>query len=65
MAWARRLFDAAAPFATGGAYVNVLTEEEAGGVKAAYGGNYARLAAIKKPYDPENVFGMNQNIAPA
>ena len=49
----------------GGAYVNFLTEEEAGRVKAAYGSNYARLAAIKKQYDPENVFRMNQNIGPA
>ena len=65
VAWARRLFDAAAPFATGGAYVNFLTEEESGRVKAAYGSKHARLAAIKKQYDPENVFRMNQNIGPA
>jgi len=65
VAWARRLFDAAAPFATGGVYVNFLTQEESGRIPAAYGSNYARLAAIKKQYDPDNVFRVNQNIGPA
>jgi FAD/FMN-containing dehydrogenase len=63
--WARGLFQAAAPYATGGAYVNFLTEEEGGRVKAAYGSNYDRLAAIKKKYDPDNTFRVNQNIGPA
>ncbi|MEI6668690.1 MAG: FAD-binding oxidoreductase [Acidobacteriota bacterium] len=63
--WARLLFQAAAPFATGGVYVNFLTQEEQGRVKAAYGSNYDRLAALKKKYDPDNVFRVNQNITPA
>jgi FAD/FMN-containing dehydrogenase len=62
--WARRFFDAAAPFASAGAYVNFMTEEETGRVAAAYGANYPRLASIKRQYDPENVFHMNQNIKP-
>jgi FAD/FMN-containing dehydrogenase len=33
-------------------------------VSAAYGANYARLRQIKKRYDPENIFHMNQNIKP-
>ena len=65
IAWARKLFAAAAPFATGGAYVNFMTQEEGGRVTAAYGGNFARLAALKKQYDPQNVFRLNQNIGPA
>jgi FAD/FMN-containing dehydrogenase len=65
ISWARALFDAAAPFATGGAYVNFMTQEEDGRVKAAYGTNYARLAALKKRYDPDNAFRVNQNIGPA
>jgi len=65
VAWARRLFDAATPFATGGVYVNFLTQDESGRVPAAYGSNYARLAAVKKQYDPDNVFRVNQNIGPA
>jgi FAD/FMN-containing dehydrogenase len=64
IAWARGLFDAAAPFSTGGAYVNFLTEDEAGRVRQAYGANYERLVEIKRRYDPANLFRANQNIAP-
>ena len=61
IAWAREFFDAAAPHATGGVYVNFITEDEER-VAAAYGGNYDRLADIKRRYDPENLFRVNQNI---
>jgi FAD/FMN-containing dehydrogenase len=63
--WARQLFQAAAPFATGGVYVNFMTQEEHERVKAAYGSNYGRLASLKKKYDPDNTFRVNQNIGPA
>ncbi|MGH8545761.1 MAG: FAD-binding oxidoreductase [Gammaproteobacteria bacterium] len=62
IAWAREFFDATAPYASAGAYVNFMTEEEGGRVAAAYGSNYDRLVQIKKRYDPENVFHFNQNI---
>lgn len=63
--WARDFFKATEPYATGGVYVNFLTEEETGRVASgAYGPNYARLAAIKAKYDPANMFRMNQNIRP-
>jgi FAD/FMN-containing dehydrogenase len=63
--WARQLFQAAAPFATGGVYVNFMTQEEHERVKAAYGSNYGRLSSLKKKYDPDNTFRVNQNIGPA
>ncbi len=65
IAWARDLLRATTPFATGSVYVNFMTEDDQDRVKAAYGGNYARLAALKQRYDPTNLFRMNQNIQPA
>jgi FAD/FMN-containing dehydrogenase len=64
IAWARELFQATAPFATGGAYVNFMTQEEQDRVRSAYGSNFGRLAALKKKYDPDNLFRLNQNIQP-
>jgi hypothetical protein len=63
--WARDLFRATTPFATGAVYVNFMTEDDQDRVKAAYGNNYARLAALKQRYDPANLFRMNQNVQPA
>ena len=64
VAWARRLFDAAAPFASGSVYVNFMPDDEEDRVEKAYGTNYSRLADIKRRYDPDNLFRMNQNIRP-
>jgi FAD/FMN-containing dehydrogenase len=60
--WACRFFAASAPYASAGAYVNFMTADETERVTAAYGANYSRLAAIKRRYDPSNVFHVNQNI---
>ena len=62
--WARGIFGATAPFASSGAYVNFMTEEEGDRVATAYGANYDRLVRIKREYDPDNIFRMNQNIKP-
>ena len=49
-----------------GAYAGFLAEEGEERVRAAYpGATWERLAAIKAAYDPDNVFRLNQNIAPA
>jgi FAD/FMN-containing dehydrogenase len=64
VAWARAFFQASAPYASDGAYVNFMTEEESDRVVAAYGANYDRLAQIKRQYDPGNLFHLNQNIKP-
>ncbi len=67
IAWARGLFDALTPHATGGVYVNFMPEDEpAQRVRAAaYGPNYERLTKVKAKYDPKNLFRQNQNITPA
>jgi FAD/FMN-containing dehydrogenase len=63
-AWARGVFDAMAPFATGGVYVNFMSEDE-DRARAAYGANHDRLASLKRRYDPTNLFRVNQNVAPS
>jgi FAD/FMN-containing dehydrogenase len=62
--WARGFFREAAPFATGGVYVNFITDDESDRIKAAYGAGYDRLAEVKQKYDPQNLFRVNQNIRP-
>ncbi len=64
IAWCRGLFRATAPFATGEAYVNFMTDEEGDRLEAAYGDSYQRLVELKNRYDPGNLFQMNQNIPP-
>jgi FAD/FMN-containing dehydrogenase len=62
--WARELWEAVRPFSTGGVYANNLGDEGTDRIQAAYGGNYPRLAEVKKKYDPTNFFRLNQNIQP-
>jgi FAD/FMN-containing dehydrogenase len=64
VAWARSLFDGLRPFSAGAAYVNFLGDDGQERVRAAYGPGYARLAELKRRYDPDNVFCLNQNILP-
>lgn len=62
--WTIEYWEALEPFALGSAYVNFLGEGESR-VRASYGDNYGRLAELKRKYDPDNVFHVNQNIEPA
>jgi FAD/FMN-containing dehydrogenase len=63
--WTRALFEAMQPHLEESVYVNNLGDEGSGRVRAAYGENYPRLAAVKRTYDPDNVFRANQNIDPS
>jgi FAD/FMN-containing dehydrogenase len=67
IAWGREFWDAMGKHSTGGLYLNFpgLGEENDELVRAGHGVNYDRLAQLKKQYDPENLFRMNLNIAPA
>jgi FAD/FMN-containing dehydrogenase len=64
-AWARSYWEAVHPYTLGGAYVNFMMEEGEDRIRATYGENYDRLAAVKRRYDPDNFFRVNQNIRPA
>jgi hypothetical protein len=64
IAWVRETFRQLEPLADAGVYVNNLGAEGSERVKAAYGANFGRLAAVKTRYDPTNFFCLNQNIPP-
>ncbi|HEY8301480.1 MAG TPA: FAD-binding oxidoreductase [Jatrophihabitans sp.] len=63
--WARDYWTELHPHSSGGAYVNFLMDEGQQRVRAAYRDNYDRLAQVKRRYDPQNTFHINQNIQPA
>ncbi len=62
--WAREFFAKTQPFASEGAYINFLTQDEAERIESAYGPTYERLQELKEKYDPANLFRVNQNIKP-
>jgi FAD/FMN-containing dehydrogenase len=64
IAWVRRFVDAMAPYSDGSRYLNFAGFQEEGDtmMRAAFGPNYDRLAALKLEYDPTNLFRLNQNI---
>lgn len=64
--WGRDYWNAVHPYNPGGAYVNFMMDDEVDGrLQATYGANYDKLAAVKRKYDPANLFRVNQNIPPA
>jgi hypothetical protein len=56
--WARSVFDAAAPYATGGVYVNFMPDDEEDRLGSAFGANRRRLAQVKQAYDPTDLFSL-------
>jgi len=63
-AWVKDYYAAIEPFAQGGGYINFLSQDDQPKAASNYGTNYDRLRAVKRAYDPDNVFHLNQNIAP-
>ena len=62
--WVRDYSDATTPYSEEGGYVGFLADDDQGRIKANYKGNYERLIQIKRKYDPDNLFHLNQNIKP-
>ena len=67
IAWTRTLWADLHRFSSGAVYLNFpgFGEEGEALVRAGYGENYERLAALKRIYDPTNLFRLNQNVLPA
>jgi FAD/FMN-containing dehydrogenase len=64
IAWAHETFDALSPHVVERAYTNYLSADDHERVREAFGPNLERLVALKRRYDPDNMFHLNQNIAP-
>ena len=64
IAWVRRYYEATAPHSEEGGYVNFMAGDDQGRIRANYRGNYERLVDVKRAYDPDNLFHLNQNIEP-
>jgi len=64
ISWVRDYYDATAPLSQSGGYVNFMAGDDQDRVKANYRGNYDRLVQVKRTYDPDNLFHLNQNIRP-
>jgi FAD/FMN-containing dehydrogenase len=63
--WVREYSDAVAPHSESGGYVKFMADDDQARVRDSYRENYRRLTEIKRTYDPDNLFHLNQNIAPA
>jgi FAD/FMN-containing dehydrogenase len=63
--WAKAYHDDLHPHSAGGGYVNMMMHDEGPDrVRASYRDNYDRLVEVKRRYDPDNLFRINQNIVP-
>lgn len=62
--WVKDYYKALEPHSSKGGYINFMADDDQGRIKENYRGNYDRLVAAKRHYDPGNLFHMNQNIKP-
>jgi FAD/FMN-containing dehydrogenase len=60
--WVRDYSDALAPHSQAGGYINFMSDDDGGRSEDNYGANYEKLADVKRKYDPDNLFHVNQNI---
>jgi FAD/FMN-containing dehydrogenase len=67
IAWVRETWDKLQSYSDGSVYLNFVGAEDRDAdalTRAALGANYNRLVEVKRKYDPENLFRLNQNIRP-
>jgi FAD/FMN-containing dehydrogenase len=64
-AWTRATYAELGPFLLGRRYVNYMSADDSAATPDAYGANLARLTDLKRRFDPDNVFRVNQNVSPA
>jgi FAD/FMN-containing dehydrogenase len=62
--WVRDYYAATAPLSEEGGYINFMAGDDQDRIKANYRGNYPRLVDVKRRYDADNLFRVNQNIKP-
>ena len=62
--WVRDYYAATAPHSEESKYINFIADDDQDRIRANYKGNYDRLVDIKRRYDPDNLFHLNQNIKP-
>jgi UDP-N-acetylenolpyruvoylglucosamine reductase len=62
--WVRDYYEAIAPLSEEGGYINFMAGDDQGRIRVNYMGNYDRLVEVKRRYDPDNLFHLNQNIKP-
>ncbi|MGH7687711.1 MAG: FAD-binding oxidoreductase [Candidatus Dormibacteria bacterium] len=62
--WVRDYYDALTPYTEPGGYINFMQDDDADRIRDNYRQNFDRLVAVKRTYDPHNLFHMNQNIKP-
>jgi FAD/FMN-containing dehydrogenase len=65
IAWVKDYAAALRPYSAAGGYINFMDGDDQPRVAENYGPNYTRLREVKAKYDPQNLFHVNQNIAPA
>ena len=64
IAWQNETFDNLQPYSGGRIYANYMSVPGGSTAKAVFGSNFTHLAQLKKKYDPNNIFHLNQNILP-
>ena len=64
IAWVRGFYEATAPLSQEGGYINFMAADDQDRIRVNYKGNYDRLVEIKRKYDPDNTFRVNQNLRP-